>query len=183
MKLLLKKKSRCRGSLPAPIQSHFSQTALFLFLTLHQHVSPSCFQQERVHRRSFYNWIAVTVQFLPSCGKERKKNVKSCCFTALLVLANTQQRKRCLHGRSLGRQEQGVEPEKVLHHQSFPLSFGPRRPHHSGTVVRISAQANTVWSENGNGSLAQTSDWFSAQTIFFLFFFASGKVLKSPKQS
>lgn len=76
---------------------------------------------------------------------------------ALLVFANTQQRKRCLHGRPLERQEQGVEPQKVLHHQSFPLSFGPRRPHHSGTMVRI-VQANTVWSENGNGSLAQTSD-------------------------
>lgn len=154
MKLLLKK-TDVGGYLPAPIQSHFSQTALFLFLTLHQHVSPSCFQQERVHQRSFYNWIAVIVQYLPPCGKERgKKNVKSGSSVALLVFASTQQRKRCLHGRSLERQEQGVEPQKVLHHQSFPLSFGPRRPHHSGTMVRITQQANTVWSENANGSLA-----------------------------
>lgn len=147
MKLLLKK-ADVDGYLPAPIQIHFSQTALFLFLTLHQHISPSCFQQESVHQRSFSNWIAVIVQYLPPCGKERKKNVKSCFFMALLVFANTQQRKRCLHGRSLERQEQGVEPQKVLHHQSFPLSFGPRRPHHSGTMVRIIAQANAVPSEN-----------------------------------
>lgn len=178
MKLLLKK-ADVSGYLPAPIQSHFSQAALFLFLTLHQHVSPSCFQQARVHQKSFYNWIAVIVQFLPPCGKEREKNVKSCCSTALLVFANTQQRKRCLHGRSLERQEQGVEPQKVLHHQSFPLSFGPRRPHHSGTGVRIAAPANTGWSENINGSLAQTSDWFSAQTIYFSLFFFFLQVARS----
>lgn len=38
MKLLLEK-TDVGGYLPAPILSHFSQAALFLFPTLHQHVS------------------------------------------------------------------------------------------------------------------------------------------------
>lgn len=100
---------------------------------------------------------------------------------ALLVFANTQQRKRCLHGRSLERQEQGVEPQKVLHHQSFPLSFGPRRNHHSGTcMVRIAAQTYTVWSEKANGSLAQTSDWFFCSNRF-LFHKWQGLKKKKPR--
>lgn len=53
MKLLLKK-TDVGGYLPAPIESHFSQTALFLFLTLHQHGSLQAVSSRRASIRGAF---------------------------------------------------------------------------------------------------------------------------------